>query len=35
MALTITLEPDVEARIRDEAERGGMSLEEYAAQRLA
>jgi hypothetical protein len=34
MALTITLQPDVEARFRDEADREGVSLEQLTAQRL-
>ena len=34
MALTITLEPESEARFRDEAARLGVTLEELAAQRL-
>jgi hypothetical protein len=34
MALTITLEPEAEARFREEAARAGLSLEQLAAQRL-
>ena len=34
MTLTITLEPEVEARFRDEAAREGLSLEQLTAQRL-
>ena len=34
MPLTITLQPDMEARIRDEAVHAGMSPEQLAAQRL-
>jgi hypothetical protein len=34
MALTITLEPELEARFRDEAARAGMTLEQMATHRL-
>lgn len=34
MALTITLEPEVEARFREEALREGVTLEQLTAQRL-
>lgn len=34
MALTITLQPEIEARFRDEAAREGVTLEQLAAQRL-
>jgi len=34
MTLTITLEPEMEARFRDEAAREGLPLEQLAAQRL-
>lgn len=32
--MTITLEPEVEARCRDEAAREGLTLEQITAQRL-
>jgi hypothetical protein len=34
MALTITLEPEVEARFRGEAAREGLTVEQFTAQRL-
>jgi hypothetical protein len=34
MTLTINLEPEVEARFRDEAAREGLTLEQLTAQRL-
>lgn len=34
MALTIALDPEVEARFRDEAARAGLTLDQLTAQRL-
>ena len=34
MTLTITLEPEVEARFRDEAEREGLTFEQLTAKRI-
>ena len=34
MSLTIHLQPEIEARFRDEADREGVTLEQLAAQRL-
>jgi len=34
MTLTITLEPEIEARFRDEAAREGLTLEQLTSQRL-
>lgn len=35
MGLTIQLEPDLEARIREQAANAGVPVERYAAQRMA
>ncbi len=34
MALTITLQPDIEQRFREEAARSGLSMDQLAAQRI-